>query len=100
MPSTLTWQPRKCQLATGSILRVALRSAMDATEACLEDAAKWCGVSVATIKRWLRGERPVAVEKVLRSQRLGPVFLSHLVLLNAAKPERDEPVAVELSGGE
>ena len=69
---------RKCQPSPSALLIAALRFAMSETEASLADTAKWCGVNPATIKRWLRGEHPVAIERVMLSRRLWPAFWSSL----------------------
>jgi hypothetical protein len=56
----------------------ALRYAMDKAEATQEDAAKWCRVSVRTIRDWLAGRAPINLRAVLRSGRLRREFIRYL----------------------
>lgn len=84
----------KCQPAPVSVLIAALRVAMEATGASIADTAKWCGVSPPTICRWLRGERPVAFEKVMRSQRLYPHFIDYLVTFHTSKFDSQAGIAI------
>lgn len=74
MSSSTTQQPRKCQPAPVAILSAALRSSMLTEDASAADVAKWCDVDPRTVQRWLAGDTPVAVERVMRSRRLWPHF--------------------------
>lgn len=66
------------RLRVRSILIASLVQAMTATAASQLAAARWTGVTPATIRRWLTGETPINVEAVLASMRLGTVFMECL----------------------
>jgi hypothetical protein len=61
-------------------LRGALRYAVEHSGASLEASARWLGKDAATLRRWLRGERRIDVEAVMRSRHLWPLFLRCLVI--------------------
>lgn len=92
MPTTLVRNPARCQPAPSSVLIDALRSAMRAEGASIADAALWCDVTPATIKRWLNGSNVIAVERVMGSKRLWPHFRASLLEYRRAS-ERRIPIA-------
>jgi uncharacterized protein (DUF2267 family) len=56
----------------------ALRHAIGKAKATQEDAAKWCRVSVRTIRDWLAGRTTINLRAVLRSGRLRREFIRYL----------------------
>lgn len=64
-----------------TILCTALRHALEATGMPQAMAARSMGVRQFTVRRWLRGQSPIKVERVLRSIELGKHFIRCLASL-------------------
>jgi len=60
---------------TVPILSAALKHSLDVTRTSHALAARLCGRSVRTVERWLAGETPVEVHRVMTSHRLWRPFV-------------------------
>lgn len=56
----------------------ALRYAIDKAQGTQASAARWCRVSVRTVRDWLAGRAAINLRAVLRSGRLRRHFLEYL----------------------
>lgn len=52
----------------------ALRLAKCRFDASAADIARWCDTDRRTVERWLSGERPIRLAKLINSKRFFPVF--------------------------
>lgn len=65
-----------------SLLIAALAHALTETGTSQAEAARWFGVGIASVQRWLSGASPMRVEAVLRSRAISAHFLRCLVLMD------------------
>lgn len=61
-----------------ALLAIALAESMKEVGASQSAAGRWTGVDARTIRSWLHGERPINVERVLASPKLGAAFVEYL----------------------
>jgi hypothetical protein len=70
----VTWSDEQVRQHSAAALRYAMEKA-GATQGA---AARWCRVSVRTIRAWLAGAAPINLRAVLRSGRLRREFIRYL----------------------
>lgn len=77
-PNNMRPAGRHATTPEGKLVSLALRSALTELKASPADAARWCSVTRKTMQRWVSGLSPVSIALLLKSKRLGPVFLRAL----------------------
>lgn len=73
----LTRSAQECR----ATLRAAFAHAVEKSKGSQSAVAMWLGKNPSTIRRWLKDERPLDIEAMMRSAKLWPHFFRCLLVI-------------------